>query len=456
MSPSGQTTSFGPYIPPATRAGDLVLLGSHTPHDRATGRLIVGTADLSAPISDQVRSKVLFSEVAFGGVKAQTRQVLENMKLSLEVAGSSIEHVAHLRIFVSDIGMEGVVLGVVRSYFGDKLSSGELIEAVNAGCNSDIHVQMDCIALSVEAGTPKNLWAPGLEALTAPFPTATKAGAFLFTSQFGGANAKSGDMVRSPTELSSAMRERIEPLLKTAPKKNSEFLIQQAALWDNILTVLDAARVPPSAILYHMNWMRPSMRVFSDGSITRSIMDLTGEYLLTCFPTSGLRAPDAQLEGRVVAILPESGLKKSVRVPIHGISNSYYGMIGVGHYLFGSGEVPVDTVNFRLIDEMQKLPPPLQSENFGKIYRESPIQSQAHYVYSLWKRTLEAYGSSMGSTVHQTVYLTEAGDGPALEGVMRAHFPTKAPATTLVPIVGASPFKNARLELEVTAYLSDH
>lgn len=440
------------YLPAARRAGDLVFLGTHTPHDRTTGRLVVSTADLGQPLATDLRAKVLFTEVAFGPVKAQTRKVLENLKASLEAAGSSIEHLAHLRIFVTDIGMEGVVLGVVRTFFGTNLPSGELIEAANQGVDPKLHVHMDGVAMTVDAGRPTHLRYAGLEKLTEPFPAATKAGPFLFSSQFGGIDPATGAVVDSLSQLSVQTRPRIDPLLAVASKHNRPFLLQQGALWDNILKVLQASNVSPNAILYHMNWMRPTMRVFSDGSITRSILDLTGDYLLTCFPTSNLRDPLAQLDGRVIAVLPESGLKKSTKVPIHGISNSYFGMIAAGPYLFGSGEVPVDTDRWALVDEMHKLPSTRRTERFGKVYREPPIQSQAHYVYELWHETLAAYGATFDMAVHQSAYLACADDGPAFDLVVREHFPKRAPATTVVPIIGASPFAQTRLELELTAY----
>jgi enamine deaminase RidA (YjgF/YER057c/UK114 family) len=201
--------------------------------------------------------------------------------------------------------------------------------------------------------------------------------------------------------------------------------------------------------------MRRPMSVFADGSVTRSIMEHTGDYLLTCFPTSGVRTVGAELEGRIVAILPESGLRKEVRLPLHGISNSYFGAIAVGPYLFAAGEVPVDTDKATLVDRATLLEPPRNRANFGKPYEEPSAQPQTHYIYSLYEKTLAIYGADLSRAVHQTLYLSDVADGPALEGVIAERFPGGAPATTIVPILGASPFAAARLELELTAYLGD-
>ena len=50
----------GAAWPSATRAGQLIFAGSHTPHDLSTGRLVMSTADL-APEHQSIRAAVLFT-----------------------------------------------------------------------------------------------------------------------------------------------------------------------------------------------------------------------------------------------------------------------------------------------------------------------------------------------------------------------------------------------------------
>jgi len=441
--------------PLASRAGELIFLGGHTPHDLDNGRLVLSTADLPAPLDTELRAPVLFTEVVAGRCRAQTRQVLENLKASLTAAGGSIERMAHLRIFLSDIILERTVLTAVKAFFGDSLPSGEIIEARNAGSHSEILVQMDGIGVALEAPAPEHLHLDGFAPLTRPFPTATKAAGLLFSSQMAGADPATGEALTEPLRLSPRGLSLLDTLADGASDYRLPFFVQQAALWDQMLGILDRLGIPPENTLYHMNWMRQPMSVFADGSVTRSITATVGDYLLTCFPTSGLRTSGAELEGRIVAILPGSGLTKDIRVPIHGISNSYFGMIKVGPWLFAAGEVPIETSQHILMDAFTKLPRPLARHAIGRPYPAQPIQPQAHYIFHLYEETLAAYGADFADVVHQTAYLSDAGDGPAFEGVSASRFGTSPPAATVVPILGASPFTGTRLELEMTAYLPE-
>ncbi|MDP1603743.1 MAG: hypothetical protein Q8M03_10815, partial [Legionella sp.] len=278
---------------------------------------------------------------------------------------------------------------------------------------------------------------------------------FLFSSQMAGANPHTGAVVEHENELTGRARQLLGPLAKRSSRQSLAFFLQQAAMWDHLLSVLDALDVDHASTLYHMNWMRRPMSVFRDGSVTRSILDRTGDYLLTCFPTSAVRTPAAELEGRIVAILPDSGFKKDVRVPIHGISNSYFGAIKAGPYLFAAGEVPIDTVKWSIVDRPELLSSPRNRMAIGKPYEVAPIQVQSHYIYSLYKETYAAYGSDLSTALHQTIYMTDASDGPRIEPVIAEHFGERPPATTIVPILAASPFEATRLELELTAFIGD-
>lgn len=439
--------------PAARRAGEFVFVGGQTPHDRKSGKLILQTQDLPPDVALKVRSPLLFTEIVAGKFRAQTRQVFENLKATLEEAGSSIEHIAHLRIFLLDIADEGTVLALAQEFFGANLPSGEVIEARNAGSHSDILIHVDCIAVAVEAGKPEHVLIKGLEKLSQPFPTVTKAGCLLFSSQVPGADPESGAVLIQVPELSARGRTLLGSIAERASLKHLPFFVQQAAMWDHLLTMLERSGIDARSTLYHMNWMRRPMKVFSDGSVTRNILERTGEYLLTCFPTSGLRNPGAELEGRIIAVLP--GHEKDVRVPIHGVSNSYFGMIKVGPYLFAAGEVPIDTVNWKLISHAHDLDAPFNMLGFGKPYDVPAIQVQTRYIYQLYEKTLASYGAEMAHAVHQTAYMSDVSDGPALEAIISAEFNGAAPPTTIVPILGASPFSETRLELEMIAYLGD-
>ena len=74
---STSNTRVGPYSQ-ATRAGQFIFCSGQAGLDPATGRL------------------------AEGGIKAQTRQVIQNLKNVLEAAGSDLSHVAQVTVMIHD------------------------------------------------------------------------------------------------------------------------------------------------------------------------------------------------------------------------------------------------------------------------------------------------------------------------------------------------------------------
>ena len=82
----------GPYSP-AVRAGSMVFVAGQVPLDPATNQ----------PVG--------------GSIEDQARRTLENMKAILEAAGSSMERVVKVTIFLADIGDFAAVNGVYAGYF---------------------------------------------------------------------------------------------------------------------------------------------------------------------------------------------------------------------------------------------------------------------------------------------------------------------------------------------------
>jgi len=73
--------------------GDLIFLSGIGPHDPETGK----------PVE--------------GGIKEQTKRVLESMKTALEEAGSSLEDVLKCTVFLTDMNLYYEMNEVYSSYF---------------------------------------------------------------------------------------------------------------------------------------------------------------------------------------------------------------------------------------------------------------------------------------------------------------------------------------------------
>jgi 2-iminobutanoate/2-iminopropanoate deaminase len=87
-------TPVSPYCH-AVRAGDFLFLSGQVPQD---------------PETNQVKR---------GSIEDQTRQVMENLKLILEHAGSSFEQVVMSRVFITDLRFLPAVNQIYAAYFGD-------------------------------------------------------------------------------------------------------------------------------------------------------------------------------------------------------------------------------------------------------------------------------------------------------------------------------------------------
>ena len=90
--PAGAAKPVAPYSP-AVRYGDLVFSSGQIGLDPATGKL------------------------AEGGVAAQARQCLENLKKVLEAAGSDMDHALKCTIFMADMGDYGTINEIYAQYF---------------------------------------------------------------------------------------------------------------------------------------------------------------------------------------------------------------------------------------------------------------------------------------------------------------------------------------------------
>ena len=90
----GAPAPRGPYSP-AVRAGDFIFVSGQVPVD---------------PISGQVVS---------GDVKAETRRVLENIRINLEGCGAGMADVVKCQVFLADIKDFAAMNEVYTEFFGE-------------------------------------------------------------------------------------------------------------------------------------------------------------------------------------------------------------------------------------------------------------------------------------------------------------------------------------------------
>jgi 2-iminobutanoate/2-iminopropanoate deaminase len=104
------------------RHGDTVYVTGAPPFEPETGEIIKGP----------------------GTIKRQTEMVLEQMKLCLETAGSSLDDVLKCNIYCTSIEMFGDVNEVYRRYFPKDYPARIFINV--PAWNGGFDIEIDCIA----------------------------------------------------------------------------------------------------------------------------------------------------------------------------------------------------------------------------------------------------------------------------------------------------------------------
>ena len=89
-------------------------------------------------------------EVVPGGMRAEARQALENMRAALEAAGSSLGEVVKCTIFLADMAEWPAFNEVYREFFPDPASLPARSALGASGLALGARVELECIAVVKE------------------------------------------------------------------------------------------------------------------------------------------------------------------------------------------------------------------------------------------------------------------------------------------------------------------
>ena len=118
-------------------SGRVVPKQAPFPEGAAVGNLVF--------LSGQLGNKPGLMELVEGGIRAETRQTLENLKTVLEGQGLGLENLVRCTVMMADIGEWAVFNEVYREFFG----ATPLPARSALGCNGlalGARVEIECIA----------------------------------------------------------------------------------------------------------------------------------------------------------------------------------------------------------------------------------------------------------------------------------------------------------------------
>lgn len=95
-------------------------------------------------VSGQIPINPHTGEVVQGDIKAQTRQVLENLKAILLASGSGLEHVVKTTVFLKDMEDFFFMNEVYASYFVSNPPARATVEV--SRLPRDVRIEIECIA----------------------------------------------------------------------------------------------------------------------------------------------------------------------------------------------------------------------------------------------------------------------------------------------------------------------
>jgi reactive intermediate/imine deaminase len=110
--------AIGPYSQ-AVRAGDTVFLSGQIPLDPSTGELVTGD------------------------IAVQARRAFDNLRAVCEAAGGSLDGVARLGLYLTDLGDFAAVNAVMAEYFQAPYPARSTIQV--SGLPKGAHFEVDAI-----------------------------------------------------------------------------------------------------------------------------------------------------------------------------------------------------------------------------------------------------------------------------------------------------------------------
>ena len=97
-------------------------------------------------VSGQIPSNPVTGEIVSGDIKAEAKQVMENIKAILIEAGLNFSNIVKTSIFLTDMGTFTQVNEVYGTYFTDQFPARETVQV--AALPKNVNVEISVIAIN--------------------------------------------------------------------------------------------------------------------------------------------------------------------------------------------------------------------------------------------------------------------------------------------------------------------
>ena len=195
---------IGGYVP-AIRAGDFVFLAGQLPSDFKTG--IPPEADAHPAFWEGNR------------IDRQTRYVLNNIKLTLEAAGSSLENVVKAQVYLADLRDLPRMDRVWREYFPSNPPARSVLPGLGYGALGSL-IEINIVALTDAGRTLKEVFSPEDETPFLHESPVVRAGDLVFLSGLVAADRRGliSSARVSDNYLGISARRQADHILETADR----------------------------------------------------------------------------------------------------------------------------------------------------------------------------------------------------------------------------------------------
>jgi reactive intermediate/imine deaminase len=377
----------------ATIAGGLAFLAGQLPSDFKNGVPAEARKDPNFPY--------------YGSdIKLQTRFILNNIKNTLQAAGSSFDHVVKAQVFLTDLNDFAGFDEVWREFFAVPPprttvgTSGLLVK--------DALIEIDVISslpengglIAISSSNPKPL---------AAYTEATRVGDFIFAAGQLASDFKTG----VPKEA------RKDP---NFPFYGSDIKLQTRFVMEHLKNTFAAAGTTLDHVVKAQVFLTDLDHFAAFDEVWREYFKVPPPR--TTVGVTGLLIKDSLIEVDLIAYVPGGATKHEV------ISNTgnprplanYSEAVTVGDYVFAAGQLATDFAT-GIPKEARKDP------NFP--FYGSDIKLQTKYIMENLKRTLAAAGSSLEKIVKAQVFLIDLNDFAGFDEVWREYFAVPPPRTTI-------------------------